>query len=154
MRAIGRIGEPVAPWNFSGPRLYRVAYSILSDDTDAEDVTQGVLLQVVRKLDSFPGEADFTTWLHRITVNATLCRCRKHRHQHECQAIAPLEVLLNGEKYTCTCRLATPGENADLNSGRKSLQPSRHGDRIILDIADETQGLVDFGEPASCTYCG
>jgi RNA polymerase sigma-70 factor (ECF subfamily) len=45
---------------------------MLGNDADAEDVTQDVLLQVVRKLDTFRGEAAFPTWLHRVTVNAAL----------------------------------------------------------------------------------
>jgi RNA polymerase sigma-70 factor (ECF subfamily) len=40
-------------------------------------VTQDVLLQVVRKLDTFRGDANLTTWLHRVTVNAVLV----HRRQ-------------------------------------------------------------------------
>ena len=53
-------------------RVYNLARRMLDSDADAEDVTQDVLLQVVRKLSSFRGDSAFTTWLHRITVNAAL----------------------------------------------------------------------------------
>ena len=75
------------------PRVYRVARGMLND-TDAEDVTQDVLLQVVRKLDTFRGDSDLATWLHRITVNAALLHCRKQSRRHERQVSAagsPLE---------------------------------------------------------------
>src|SRR5438445_13663130 len=52
------------------PRVYNLARRMLGNDADAEDVTQDVLLQVVRKLDTFRGEAALPTWLHRVTVNA------------------------------------------------------------------------------------
>src|SRR5947207_5197224 len=67
------------------PRVYAVARRMLNNDADAEDVTQDVLLQVVRKLDTFRGEADIGTWLHRVTVNAALAhRARRARRQeHE-----------------------------------------------------------------------
>src|SRR5437879_8828694 len=57
---------------------------MLGNDADAEDVTQDVLLQVIRKLDTFRGESAFPTWLHRITVNAALAYRRKRavRAQH------------------------------------------------------------------------
>ena len=67
------------------PRVYALARRMLGNDADAEDVTQDVLLQVVRKLDTFRGEADIGTWLHRVTVNAALAhRARRARRQeHE-----------------------------------------------------------------------
>jgi RNA polymerase sigma-70 factor (ECF subfamily) len=54
------------------PRVYSLALRMLGSTADAEDVTQEVLLQVVRKLDTFRGESALTTWLHRVTVNAAL----------------------------------------------------------------------------------
>src|SRR5690242_6025783 len=59
------------------PRVYNLARRMLNSDADAEDATQDVLLQVVRKLASFRGESSFPTWLHRVTVNAALGLRRK-----------------------------------------------------------------------------
>jgi RNA polymerase sigma-70 factor (ECF subfamily) len=58
-------------------RIYNLARRLLANEADVEDVTQDVLLQVVRKLDTFRGEADIATWLHRVTVNAALVHRRK-----------------------------------------------------------------------------
>src|SRR5947209_15637467 len=65
------------------PRVYHLARRMLGNNADAEDVTQDVLLQVVRKLDTFRGEAAFPTWLHRVTVNAALAHRRKRAYQEE-----------------------------------------------------------------------
>src|SRR5687768_1652126 len=67
------------------PRVYSLARRMLGNDADAEDVTQDVLLQVVRKLDTFRGDANIATWLHRVTVNAALAHRRKRasRESHE-----------------------------------------------------------------------
>ena len=59
------------------PRVYHMARRMVSSDSDAEDVTQEVLLQVVRKLPSFRGESAFPTWLHRVTVNTALSHRRR-----------------------------------------------------------------------------
>jgi RNA polymerase sigma-70 factor (ECF subfamily) len=67
---------------------------MLANDADAEDVTQDVLLYVVRKLDTFRGESSVTTWLHRITVNAVLRHRRKQAHRSERQVSDPLEQFL------------------------------------------------------------
>ncbi len=67
------------------PRVYSLARRMLGNDADAEDVTQDVLLQVVRKLDTFRGESQFPTWLHRVTVNTALAHRAKRarRQEHE-----------------------------------------------------------------------
>jgi RNA polymerase sigma-70 factor (ECF subfamily) len=59
------------------PRIYNLARRMLGNDADAEDVTQDVLLQVVRKLHTFRGDAQLPTWLHRVTVNAALAHREK-----------------------------------------------------------------------------
>jgi RNA polymerase sigma-70 factor (ECF subfamily) len=51
---------------------------MLRCDLDAEDVTQDVLLQVVRKRSAFRGESAFPTWLLRVTVNAALLHRRRN----------------------------------------------------------------------------
>src|SRR5262245_1032839 len=65
------------------PRVYNVARRMVANDVDAEDVTQDVLLQVVRKLPTFRGEAKFPTWLHRVTVNAALTHRRRQAVRDE-----------------------------------------------------------------------
>src|SRR5205809_2073120 len=65
------------------PRVYSLARRMLGNDADAEDVTQDVLLQVVRKLDTFRGESQFPTWLHRVTVNTALAHREKRARHHE-----------------------------------------------------------------------
>src|SRR5262249_57717663 len=76
------------------PRVYNLARRMLGNDADAEDVTQDVLLQVVRKLDGFRGEADISTWLHRITVNAALAHRGKRARREEREAPDPLDHFL------------------------------------------------------------
>src|SRR6202158_3864731 len=73
------------------PRVYNLARRMLGNDADAEDVTQDVLLQVVRKLDTFRGESAFPTWLHRVTVNAALAHRRQHANKPEQQILEPLD---------------------------------------------------------------
>ena len=67
------------------PRIYHIARRMLGNDADAEDVTQDVLLQVIRKLDTFRGDSAIGTWLHRVTVNAALAHRQKRatRQKHE-----------------------------------------------------------------------
>ena len=77
-----------------GPRVYNLARRMLGNDADAEDVTQDVLLQVVRKLDTFRGESEVMTWLHRVTVNAALAHRRKRARREEHEVHDPLNKFL------------------------------------------------------------
>jgi RNA polymerase sigma-70 factor (ECF subfamily) len=65
------------------PRIYNLARRMLGNDADAEDVTQDVLLQVVRKLDTFRGDSQIGTWLHRVTVNAALAHRAKRANRQK-----------------------------------------------------------------------
>lgn len=77
------------------PRVYNLARRMLGNDADAEDVTQDVLLQVVRKLDTFRGESAFPTWLHRVTVNAALAHRRKRANRQAHHSGEPLDAVLD-----------------------------------------------------------
>ncbi|HKY09445.1 MAG TPA: sigma-70 family RNA polymerase sigma factor [Candidatus Binatia bacterium] len=64
-------------------KLYRVAQRILADPADAEEIIQDVFWTAYRKAQSFKGEAQLSTWLYRLTVNAALGRIRRGRKKRE-----------------------------------------------------------------------
>jgi RNA polymerase sigma-70 factor (ECF subfamily) len=74
-------------------RVYSVARRMLGNDADAEDVTQDVLLQVIRKLDTFRGESELSTWLHRVTVNAALAHRRRQARRPELHLEVSLDCI-------------------------------------------------------------
>ena len=51
------------------------------DDADRKDLLQEAMLQVVRKLHTFRGDAQFSTWLYRVTANAALMKMRSERRR-------------------------------------------------------------------------
>jgi RNA polymerase sigma-70 factor, ECF subfamily len=80
------------------PHVYRMARRMVRSDVDAEDVTQDVLLQVVRKLPTFRGESALPTWLHRITVNAALSHRRKRAVRDQRRVRNVLDAALAPER--------------------------------------------------------
>src|SRR5580658_6626894 len=69
-------------------RVYTIAvYFLHGDAATAEDVTQEVFLRLFTTIRQFRQEAEFTTWLYRLVVNACKDELRKGRR------CIPLESL-------------------------------------------------------------
>ena len=64
-------------------RVYSLCLRMTGNATEAEDLTQEVFVQLLRKIDTFRGESQFTTWLHRLTVNQVLMHFRRTKGQTE-----------------------------------------------------------------------
>ncbi|MCA0438286.1 MAG: RNA polymerase sigma factor SigM [Austwickia sp.] len=60
-------------------RMWAVALRTTGDREMAADAVQEAFLSAFRRADSFRGDAQVTTWLHRIVVNACLDRLRRAR---------------------------------------------------------------------------
>lgn len=58
-------------------RVYRTARAIVRDEEEAEDVMQQAYVNAFTHLRQFNGQAQFSTWLTRITVNESLARLRR-----------------------------------------------------------------------------
>ena len=95
-------------------RMYNLALRMLGKEEDAHDATQDAFLTALRKLDQFRGDAAFSTWLHRVTVNACYDVLRK-------RARAPM-LRLAGEEG----EEAEPGppvaDHADAVVGRTDVE--------------------------------
>jgi RNA polymerase sigma-70 factor (ECF subfamily) len=60
-------------------RLWAVAVRTTGDPDEASDALQEALISAFRRAGSFRGDAQVTTWMHRIVVNACLDRMRRRR---------------------------------------------------------------------------
>lgn len=73
--------------------VYGLAYALLDNAADAEEVTQDVLAYALSHIDRYdPRRARFTTWLHTITVS----RCRNKRRRHFLPSLPLLTWLQAG----------------------------------------------------------
>jgi RNA polymerase sigma-70 factor, ECF subfamily len=74
-----RRGESEAFYELVRPHertLYLTAYSILQDQSEAEDVSQETVLKAFRNLQQFRGDSRFGTWLVSICINESRMRLR------------------------------------------------------------------------------
>lgn len=87
--AAARAGDRAAFGSLVGRharRVFQVCYRVTGRESLAEDAVQETFIKAWRSLAGFDGRAAFTTWLHRIAVNAALEQLRReHRHAAEAQ---------------------------------------------------------------------
>jgi len=60
-----------------GKRVYNTSLGILQNETDAEDISQEVFIEVFQSIESFKGESKLATWIYRIAVTKSLEFIRK-----------------------------------------------------------------------------
>src|SRR5881628_107171 len=78
--------------------IYALAYRTIGREDDARDVCQETFLRAFRALPGFRGQAKFSSWLYRITLN--LCRdwIRRERRTPVSQAPEGIDIIeLAGE---------------------------------------------------------
>jgi RNA polymerase sigma-70 factor (ECF subfamily) len=71
-----------------GDRAYRLAVRITRNAEDAEEAVQDAFLSVIRKVDTFRGDAAFGSWFYRIVANAA---CQKIRRQRGARVVVALD---------------------------------------------------------------
>lgn len=120
--------------------VYRVAYQFAGNHHDAEDIAQEVFLKVYRSLDQFRQDAQLSSWLYRIVMNA----CIDHRRRHVPAAGAPSAE--EAERRLASVEEETPGPEDRAYAGELgqaiALEVSRlpPGQRVVF-IMRHHQGL-------------
>lgn len=132
--------------------IYALAYRVIGREEDARDVAQETFLRAFRALKGFKGQAKFSSWLYRITLN--LCRDWIRREKR-----TPLAHTPEGVDLVELAGEATPSESLeDLVTRRQlgravskamALLPEEQRTAIIL---KEYHGLT-FQEIAELLDC-
>jgi RNA polymerase sigma-70 factor (ECF subfamily) len=103
-----------------GNRVYNLCLRILGDPEEAADASQDTFLAALRKLNTFRGDSAFTTWLHRVAVNACYDSLRRKRRR-------PLLQIVRDE---------------DDERPEPSLPAPDHADQVVLSV-DVAKALME-----------
>ncbi|MEP6665312.1 MAG: RNA polymerase sigma factor SigM [Nocardioidaceae bacterium] len=120
-------------------RLWAVALRTTGDPEEAADALQDALISAFRRAETFRGDAQVTTWLHRIVVNACLDRLRRRQTR-------PTEPLPEDEERST--RLSTADPDPAEDSERRTdvlaaLARIGHHQRAALVLVDMEGYSVD-----------
>lgn len=71
--------------------VFRLAYRMMGNEFDAEDVVQETFLRAFKQIDHYESRSSFSTWLYRIAANYSLdlLRARKRQHERQTSAVDP-----------------------------------------------------------------
>lgn len=100
------------------PRLFRIARGMVDNDAIAEEIVQEAYLIAFTRIDEFRGEASFSTWITRITLNAAKMRLRKARPTQEYDSV-------NESQHTDASVVIFPGAkapNPEVEHGRAQFR--------------------------------
>ena len=100
--------------------VYGLCLRMTGNVAEAEDCTQEAFIQAWNKLDNFRGDSAFSTWIHRIAVNAVLGRMRKSRRERD-------RIQVAAEAGPSPASMADSGELRDLSDAVDRLpEGARH----------------------------
>ncbi len=124
--------------------IFALAYRTLGRDEDARDVVQEAFLRAYRGLRGFKGEAKFSSWLYRITLN--LCRDWIRRERR-----APVVNLPEGTDYTDLADERTaPAESVEELVARREM--SQAVARAMADLPEEQRTAILLKEYHGLTF--
>lgn len=101
--------------------IMNMAYRLLGNRADAADVTQEVFVLLLRKLGSFRGEAKFSTWLYRVSLNACHDHARRLR-RHISLSESPGEDLPEMEERLADDGIESPERSTERSEVRKAVR--------------------------------
>ena len=123
--------------------IYALAYRVIGREEDARDVAQETFLRAFRALKGFKGQAKFSSWLYRITLN--LCRdwIRRERRTPVVQAPEGVDVIeLAGE--------STPSETIEQLVSRHEI--GRAVGKAMSQLPEEQRTAIILKEYHGLTF--
>jgi RNA polymerase sigma-70 factor (ECF subfamily) len=135
-------------------KIYRVAYAITRDDTEADTITQDTFIQAYTHLGKFQGRAELETWLTRIAINRSRDWLRRRKFvslfSHDdadsddrIYAVEPVDEQPDAERLFMSHQLRAAILRAErtLSSQQKIIFRLRHYENHSLEEIAELLGL-------------
>jgi len=111
-------------------KVYRQAFRLTGNETEAEEVVQDVFLAVYEKIKSFRGDSAFSTWLYRLTMNVAISKLRRRKRSKEV-SIEDYLPRFQEDGHHLVRPVFNWGDEVDLRLEKEELQ------RLILEALNE-----------------
>ena len=98
-------------------RIYRLAWRMAGDATQAEDLTQDTFIRAFDRLADYRGDAPFGAWLHRVATSVILSALRRRKRVQSVESLRddlePLGPAVPAADHDLKRRLATAVDGLD-----------------------------------------
>jgi len=112
-------------------KAYQIAYGVLGNREDAEEVSQDVFVRIYRALHKFRGDSEFSTWMYRIAINLARNKYRWNKSRGLPQRLSIDEPISNKDgsesKFELTEERLQPNEEVELDEFEKNVMEQLHG---------------------------
>lgn len=134
-------------------KIFRVAYAIVRDETEADTVVQDTFIQAYTHLARFQGRAEFETWLTRIAINRSRDALRRRKFvslftgseddDSRQMLFEPIDERPDPERQMQAVQLRRAIDNAveNLSAQQKVVFRLRHYEHLPLEEIAEHLGL-------------
>lgn len=110
-------------------RVYSVCLRMSADPEQATELVQDVFVRVWEKLALFRGDSQFTTWLHRLTINLVLQE-RRSRARREAREFGCADL----DHFGREARRSMPGTRVDLERAIAALPDKARRVLVLRDV--------------------
>lgn len=130
-------------------RVYNLALRLTGNPADAEDLAQDALFRAIRALPGFRAEAEASTWVFRITVNAWKNRVRAEKRRKIWQLL-PLDRFFgkDEEDHEEAFKADEPPLDSDLEKG----ETGERVQKALLSLDEESRAVVVLREIEGLSY--
>jgi len=133
-------------------RIFRVAFAIVRDETEADTITQDTFIQAYTNLAKFEGRAELETWLTRIAINRSRDSLRRRKFLslftmsedgEQEMLIEPVDDRPDPERQVMASQLRAAIHRAErtLSAQQKTIFRLRHYENLSLEDIAENLGL-------------
>ena len=117
--------------------IYRLAFRMMGNRQDAEEVVQESFLRGYQKLKQFAGNSNFGTWVYRIAANYAIDLLRQRKADDSRRAVSS-SAIQDGPELDLLCRLTDPGPSPERIAGSVQLAARMNAALSTLTPAERT----------------
>ncbi len=136
-------------------KIFNLAYRMIGNFDDANDLAQETFIRVFRSIASFKGQSAFSTWIYRITTNVCLDELRKRKNKKEMSLDAEIQLEDGEMKRQIMSDDPLPDEVAEREEIRSivsgAIDSLPEDQRLVITLRD-IQGL-SYDEIADVLDC-
>lgn len=126
--------------------IFKSCYRVCLDETQANDITQNVVIKIIKHLHKFEMKSEFSTWYYRIAYNESITFLKKQKHHIEYDEVENYLIDENTNFYNIDEKIQQKDINQSINSlstlDRNIILFFYYDDKKITEIAE----ILDLNE--------